>query len=927
MAVAGNALDVLTHGVPADALDRVAAACEALAVSGAVAGAALDGVVEEGARAVRADVGLVRVLDPDGRHLTAAAVFGPTATVAAELEGARLSAADVPAGGARRREEAPAALVALADRHRAAGILQAPATVAGRVVATVEFLRAGESFGPAELALARVLAAQLALALARPEGERREQEAPTGNALDVATAVLGAVSDDSVTESAAGLAAAIADVTCALGVVLWRGDEDGVGEVLATAGADLDADDFARLRPLAEHVLGARAPASFDAFRRNVGPAAVATLRTGQPGSSVLQLILRSGAVAREADLRELTRLASRAGRALARVERSDRLAVELEQTRALLAIVAQAIAQLSLAYTLETAIDRVADLLDIDRVAIYLRGTAGLETAAARGVAAIDAQVGERLLELALGAHRGRGSVLVPDARRDPSFRPVARELSAAGIESILGVPLVARGDFIGVLAVYPPSGRALGVAETALVGAVAGQLAVAVENARLHEQAKRLGAELEQALTAERVATRELQALYEISRTFAQSLSLDDTLEAIARAAVATFGLDAAVIRMPNERGDLLVSRAIYAADPALAGPLRAVLSRPLPVSEPPVDRLLRHPEPLLLSAEIARELDSSHNWFAPFIEKGSSVAVIPIATPAEVVGSLTILSLDPSRPITAATLETARSIAGQAALAIENARLYQQQKGFADTMQRSLLPRSIPVVPGLEIGDLYESSARVDVGGDVYDYLVLPDGRLAVVVGDVTGHGIEATADMAMAKFVFRALTREHPDPGELLASANEVLLGEVAMGKFVTMVCVMIDAALGRVTCANAGHPQPRLVHADGSVEALSASGLALGIESGQSYPTVEAQLEPGSAIVLYTDGVVEARRNGQQYGVDRLDAGLAARRSLRAHELARAIVEDCRRYTGGELTDDTAVVVIKRVAGLARGRRG
>ena len=77
----------------------------------------------------------------------------------------------------------------------------------------------------------------------------------------------------------------------------------------------------------------------------------------------------------------------------------------------------------------------------------------------------------------------------------------------------------------------------------------------------------------------------------------------------------------------------------------------------------------------------------------------------------------------------------------------------------------MQRSLLPRSHPAVQGLEVGEVYESSARVDVGGDVYDFLELGDGRLAVVLGDVTGHGIEATADMAMAKFVFRSLAREH------------------------------------------------------------------------------------------------------------------------------------------------------------------
>src|SRR5204863_2706326 len=157
---------------------------------------------------------------------------------------------------------------------------------------------------------------------------------------------------------------------------------------------------------------------------------------------------------------------------------------------------------------------------------------------------------------------------------------------------------------------------------------------------------------------------------------------------------------------------------------------------------------------------------------------------------------------------------TLATARTIAQQAALAVDNARLYQQQKRFAETMQQSLLPRDRPLVPGLTVGTVYESAAQVDVGGDVYDFLELADGRLAVVLGDVTGHGIDATADMAMAKFVFRSLAREHSEPSQFLAAANEVVVGEIAVGKFITMVYVTV-ARDGEVLCACAGDPEPRL----------------------------------------------------------------------------------------------------------------
>jgi serine phosphatase RsbU (regulator of sigma subunit) len=274
------------------------------------------------------------------------------------------------------------------------------------------------------------------------------------------------------------------------------------------------------------------------------------------------------------------------------------------------------------------------------------------------------------------------------------------------------------------------------------------------------------------------------------------------------------------------------------------------------------------------------------------------------------------LTILCLDPARPISAETLATAGTIAQQAALAIDNARLYQQQKQFAETMQQSLLPRERPAVPGLEVGTVYESAAQVDVGGDVFDFMELPDGRLAVVLGDVTGHGIDATADMAMAKFVFRSLAREHSEPSDFLAHANEVVVGEIAVGKFITMAYITVDPE-GEVLCASAGHPEPRLVHPDGTVTGLECGGLALGIDGAQTYDQVRAALPPGGAVVLYTDGVIESRRGRELFGMERMDEVLAAHASQRPQVLADELLAACRSYAGGDLPDDCAIVVIQR----------
>jgi serine phosphatase RsbU (regulator of sigma subunit) len=446
----------------------------------------------------------------------------------------------------------------------------------------------------------------------------------------------------------------------------------------------------------------------------------------------------------------------------------------------------------------------------------------------------------------------------------------------------------------------------------------ALAAQLAVAVQNAQLHERAKLLGSERELALQAERAASKQVRALYEISRSFAQSLSLDATLEALATTVVEVLDVDIAVIGMPDERRDWLVPRALEIAEPRLEASIRSILERPWPFGAHALQRLFRLGEPFVFTPAGLEE-SAPASALVPFLEHGWSGAAVPIATTAEVLASLTIFSMRADRPVTRDVVEQATAIAGQAALAIDNARLYQQQKQFADTMQRSLLPRSVPEIEGLELGDAYESSARVEVGGDVYDFMVLADGRLAVALGDVTGHGVDATADMAMAKFVFRSLAREHPEPAAFLQSANDVIVGEIASGKFITLAYLVIDPRRGEVAAAGAGHPPPRLVRGDGRVAGIDVKGLVLGIEPGQQYEEVRTELGVGDAVVLYTDGVIEARRDDELYGVERLDRVLSARRELPPAEVARAALVDCRSFARGELADDCAVVVVKRTA--------
>ena len=187
-----------------------------------------------------------------------------------------------------------------------------------------------------------------------------------------------------------------------------------------------------------------------------------------------------------------------------------------------------------------------------------------------------------------------------IGDTTEEPRLGDVADALAEAGIESATALPLAVGDDMIGLLAVYPTGRMEPSADELELLSAIASRLAVAVQNARLHEEATRLGAELEQALASERAAARRLGALYEISRSFAQSLSLDVTLEAVVRTVVELLEVDAAVLRMPDPRREQLLPLALHVAEDRLLAPVRSMLFRPQAFGGARIQRLFRNGEP---------------------------------------------------------------------------------------------------------------------------------------------------------------------------------------------------------------------------------------------------------------------------------------------------------------------------------------
>jgi serine phosphatase RsbU (regulator of sigma subunit) len=849
-----------------------------------------------------ADVAAIRVVDSEGR-LPVRTIASRSEALAAELVGSAFALDELPAEPAAS-DALPGAVRRAARHARAVDALLIPVRADGAPLGSLELLRTARPFEPGETAAARVAASHLGLVLRAFGAGNGAPGARSLEGLTLAGDALGAGLEEARgPDEVARIAARASGAQAAL---LWQLAEDAGLELLASTGRR-EALQVVRTQPVLGHE---QEPIRIEVARGW----AVATLTLGHPPLGVLQLVFGPGVSPSPSDIDRLATFAVRVAQALRAGERARATSQELERSEALIAVLGQAIAELSLAHTLETAVTSVSELLRADRVAIYLGDGNRLRPEVGAGSDA-ELAVAERLLELAFGPLRAQGVLHVADAQADLRLAPVRYAVADAKIDAALAVPLVAREELVGLLAVYLPRGREVEQSETALLSAIAAQLAVAAQNAELHERTERQATELQETVASERKSAKRLRALYEISRSFTQSLSLDATLDSVTTAAVELLDADAAVIRVHDARGDQLVPRAPHIADPRLE-PLRPLLDREQAVDKLPGRRLFRMGKPLVLDPPTARRLGASYELLVPFLEQGATAVVVAIATSVELLATLTVVSLDPSRRLGDEQVETALFVAGQAALAIDNARLTQERKDFADTMQRSLLPRGLPEVEGLEVGAVYESSARVDVGGDVYDFLTLPEGELAVVLGDASGHGIAATADMALAKFAFRSLVRLYPDPAALLAQANEVALGELAGGTFVTMACVTVDPSTGAVSAASAGHPPIRLLTPDASIGLLAPRGLALGIEADQRYETATATLEHGAALCLFTDGLVEARRDGDQYGEERLHDALANGRDLSAQALAEHVVADARAFAG-EPDDDYAVVVIRR----------
>lgn len=265
---------------------------------------------------------------------------------------------------------------------------------------------------------------------------------------------------------------------------------------------------------------------------------------------------------------------------------------------------------------------------------------------------------------------------------------------------------------------------------------------------------------------------------------------------------------------------------------------------------------------------------------------------------------------------RVLESTVAERTRELAMQNAVLEKAQAQLREELNVARALQSAILPSAFPVRPGCE--GAARMTPATTMGGDFYDYIELPDGRVGIVMADVSGKGVPAAFFMAVSRTNLRETASHHANPGACLARTNDVLCTQNPLDLFVTVFYCILDSATGELCYANGGHNPPYVLRASGSIEALDgAGGLVLGVLPGVHYPEHTLQLQRGDRLVLFTDGVTEAFNPADQaYGIERLIAEIKAHGHGPTEQLVDRICGSVTNFAGtAPQSDDITLTVL------------
>lgn len=505
----------------------------------------------------------------------------------------------------------------------------------------------------------------------------------------------------------------------------------------------------------------------------------------------------------------------------------------------------------------------------------------------------------GEGVGSCGTAAHRRR-IVIVSDIATDPFWDDFRDLANAAGVAACWSAPILARDrSLLGTFAMYHTAPRMPQEADLALVRVFADTAALAIERDRA-EQARRA------AEAKEKAARDDLAFLLRAGTRLTSGLDYTQTLQRLASSCTPTLAPLCAVDVIDAGRVRRIATAAPTAAQEEL-------LARHIPVYDAADDAVAR-----VLAAGIAEVARRTPTGPGPWTELGvTGYLCIPLLDRGRAFGTLTLLSTS-ENVFDGHTVALAEEVARRAASAALNARQYTQRAALARDLQAGLLLPEVPEVPGADVATYYHPAGEgLDVGGDFYDLFPLSDGRWAFLLGDVCGRGAMAATTTALVRHTARAVARFLPEPDGVVRAVNQALLDRPDShgSGFVTLVYGHLapagDSGLD-IALVRAGHTVPLHIDGSGTVSEVDVPGFLLGMETEPRLPVHHLHLELGESLLLYTDGITEARNaDRQQFGEEGLMDALRTRhgRLRSAQTIVDTVITAVRAFAGPHDGDD------------------
>jgi len=552
----------------------------------------------------------------------------------------------------------------------------------------------------------------------------------------------------------------------------------------------------------------------------------------------------------------------------------------------------------------LDTTLRRVAELvrkvIDYEIFAILLVNEKAqdlrirFQVGYAREVAErVKIKIGEGVTGLA--ARLGE-AILVDDVSKHPEYISAAPD-----VRSELAIPLIVKNKVIGVLNLETHEAGRFTDEHKRLLTLIASRMAVGIENARLHTRTTK--------------QARTLVLLNEIARELTSILNVDELLKRIAELLSRLIDYQMFSILMVEAAGEKLQHRF------SLRFQENIQLKHDVPLGDGVVGYAARHRQTVLVP-----DVSKDPRYILLNPETRSELAV-PLIYKDKVIG---VLDLEHTKRgfFTDDHQRTVTTLAAQVAIALENARLYEeiarQEKrlerdlSLARELQFRLLPHSLPKLPHLEVAAKF-APARA-IGGDLYDFVNYSLDQMGMVIGDVSGKGAPAAIYAALVSGILRSHAPIEPGPAEMLRAVNFSLGERRIEGQFVSLIYAVWDDRNRSLKIANSGLPRPLYCH-DGKIEVIEATGLPLGLFDDAEYDEFTFKAKPGDMFVFFSDGIMDARNKaGDMFGRHRTEAIIAGCVNVSADCVVKSLFKAATEHAAGEEAFDDETVVAIRVKG-------